>query len=169
MKYLWIALALVSSAFVSAENLGSLVYNLPAAAKDWAVYKQTANDNYVMVAYAPKSGDNTNNQNPVESFVVSLTTQPLTMGDEATIESNFNSKLPQNAKVKVNFIDRGTSNMVYEWTITEENATQAFGLTRAFSLRNGGTAMIQYITQNPTDIEGSKAVWLPALKDAKLQ
>lgn len=164
MKYLFILLSCLVGGIGFAETIQHVEYHLPKAAENWVMGNKLESKKGTTLIYIPQGVER---QNAKEFFGVSANHLPSDPDNSEAIKLGLTKIFP-NMKIEFRVLEKDKDSITYEWSAQENSSEKIHGWGRAFS-SNEGTVVLDYQTENISNIPQARSIWLQALKEAKQQ
>lgn len=167
----WMIAGLLLVAPLAADNVGNIEFQLPTELKDWKKVNELQGDQSKASSTAIYAPEIKSEDQPMEFFGVHIRDRPLENPsvsgiDQGTLEKLLQMQFP-GTKVKVDIVEKDEQSLIYEWSVSDNAHEVLHGLTRLF-ISPDQTAEIGIISEKVDGFSQVRAMWLKALKDAKL-
>ncbi len=162
MKIFFVFVSCLFAVSSFAENIQQVKYQLPKAAENWVVHNKLENEKGTTIVYTPKEVEK---QEAKEFFGVNANRLSINPNNSEALKLGL-TKLFPNMKIDFRILEKDKDSVIYEWSAQENGAQKIHGLGRAFSTKEG-SVVLGYQTQNISNIQQARSVWLQALKEAK--
>lgn len=160
MKYILIALCCLSMTTVFAEIIGYVEYQLPQVAQEWIIGNKLQNDKGTTLIYIPKGSQ----KEKAKEFFGVNTNNLTSTNNPAAIKSALVHMHP-NLQVDFQVLENANNAILYEWS-AKDKEEKIHGWGRSFSTKEG-TVVLGYQTEDISNIQQARTVWLKTLKEAK--
>lgn len=154
MKIILLILLCFSPLF--AERIGSVEYYLPS--DEWVIKKHFDCLNGITLIYTLKDQERFD---ATSYFGVSLNQYPA---DLDTFDLSLINLFPD-MQISVATLQKEENSALFEWSVSAIGEEKLHAWTRVFSIPEG-SVILSYQTENTTELEADRALWLPVLKAA---
>ena len=161
-----ICLSALATNALMGETIGNVDYKIPDSAKEWKVANEMSNPKSSTVVYIPIESV-TNGQQQI--FTVHSNTLPSNISDDKIIVDGLLKTLEiyyPSMKVDGHIVEKDKDSLLFEWSVADQGKETLHGWYRMFG-SNDGTVLLGYQTGNINGLEAERAIWVPALKEAK--
>lgn len=162
MKYLFTFLSCLVCGICFAETIQHVEYHLPKAAENWVIGNKLESERGTTIIYIPHG---VQRQDTEEFFGVSANRLSSNPNNSEAIKSTLIKMFPH-MSIDFHVLEKDKDSVTYEWAAQENGMEKVHGWGRAFSNKDG-SVVLGYQTENISQVEQSRSVWLPILKEAK--
>lgn len=144
-----------------ADTIQNVEYHLPKATENWVVSNKLESQKGTTIVYTPPGVER---QKAEEFFAVNANILPSD-GNPENIKLGLTMNFP-NMSIDLQVLEQVPASVTYEWSGQENGSEKIHGWGRAFSNQEG-TVSLMYLTRKISEVPQARAIWLPALKEAK--
>lgn len=165
MHYLVMLFLCFAISSLSAETIGNVEYQLPKQVQGWKLSKELNGSEKIPSTtriYTPSPQSK-------ESFAAHINSFTTKIVDKDSLQDGIEKGMKlkyTNPKATVSLLEQSPNSALYEWSVSDSGEEKIHGWTRVFSSPKD-TTMLTYQTEQISQINDVRPIWLPILKEAK--